>query len=1699
MSPLLHQYRNSHRFSTEHRLVFKVAGIESGLTKTDVSTLTADETLRELSKDVTEDKLNELSGSLKAKFNNDEQKIEDALQTMERNAPAESAEKKALIEYNMLRLRERIGIGTQTELQKELLKKSIAEKKAEAEAAKKPETLRDRMNGALEQLNNGAVSITDNLLPESLTKDWTREGKMTAGYVMGAGIGVVTITIARWLWRKGSNAFAAGKSAADQAGGSWLKKAAIAAAVGTAAFLGYKYFKGELSMEKITDAAKKGLEKAKEELGETKQKVADALHPWNAVGLEEESYNRAKEIYLSERDEGEADIKKIFNLKGDETNDQYEKFMEKMRAENPEYVKNGITYVRADHALESYKNNIGNAISILRDMSEAHWAEILGTTAVLSYFNIITLKTILNSTESVFVIARNLAGFLLSCGGKMSRNPIVSLFVVGGTCGTLYAGSKTTFLPKNLGELARVSKTNQKIIQGKSKEITTIDADAMESSLRKNAVKLEGIEENTDSWIQTKITDLLAAIKEKAVNGFALTNGETIEVRTTKGIRKLSTHLERKLSSALYSGKAGDNKKVEKYRAILDRLATFEKVYIENRCGTDMSSTLPESEYAALCMLLTDDDIGISIGIDDDIVWWNDADRKEKWALCVDPAIKDQNKIHKISANMRQDESDMTYGIARMFEYMRENTAPVVQATGGALSEAMKIGEKGMEVGSKEGGRLWKLAQEIGERDIAGSVGALLNAGGGLIWDGAGFVAFIGTEMVRVPSTTTMKLMGWIETQKNENMAVLWGASGVAYFVGKGTYNLIMAGKYSGIVPMNLKELGWAAVKMAPGPFAAFTDNLGNMRRLGSKEGREILKMRYISQTTPAAIARWFGDVFGTKITTSPGMERAIERWNQLRKELNLMKATHRNKFGRTYTEVDIENQKTLIEKQVEKIKNGLEEMAKGDIDAIESPMIRQVIQENLQGLGNPNDFVVKMDEVQIKYKKAFTSPSMAGESAAPGTSIIPDDLEFKQPETPTSTTESSPQNKPSNTEDVTSNGPAVDPAEAAKQAARAEKVEKVLKINRIAKVLEEIKDPNQLAKIREILNALSPEEVDAIMKSRKAVNLLKGSLQAAATTGDAVELTHIVTAAKNAQVLRVRIGAGWNGVGVVGDLFGAYMAYCDWQANNDRITSTDNPALKELYSTANYLYAAEGGSSVAGIVLGGISFLPSTNAVSVALGAPTGFVMLPIAALVMAARETHQGLEKSAEYHLLDERDLLKQYSPGQILQHISSTTPLSNLNWQQDWLLNPDSAREGNEGARNEGYRAYFAQIASATLPPVDAADADVDASMSDEQKQSAIDTLQRERISGFVYDAMAYIAYKTDKEFTLASPEVLHNAALYAEMQFDKRENGETTKSPAADDKAYWISMDTVISERALGSYKKITESISNSSKDAELFEEDLPAKLLYLLRDDLAACELKILQTDYSNWSTWSAWAQWKGDDQMRSVARGIFADQTWDVLHAAVNKVRNGKELAPAEIDSILADIKKVLRQNPDSVARNTLKTASNVSYFEKIGASNTRLSAPGMQDLMRIYTLSKPTALRVNQSKAFSMKSLEYHYKELLSHKNKHPIELIVPAGSSAGYLQIDEPLWMSDGGAANNYKPVGYSEGSAILRLEAGHYYSFRRQASMQVRDDYEAENTWEPKNGVGPDIEIITIDPNAPKEKEADVVTSNPNGPSF
>ena len=157
------------------------------------------------------------------------------------------------------------------------------------------------------------------------------------------------------------------------------------------------------------------------------------------------------------------------------------------------------------------------------------------------------------------------------------------------------------------------------------------------------------------------------------------------------------------------------------------------------------------------------------------------------------------------------------------------------------------------------------------------------------------------------------------------------------------------------------------------------------------------------------------------------------------------------------------------------------------------------------------------------------------------------------------------------------------------------------------------------------------------IRTSPRAQKLLVGAIK----TGEDVEVKRIIGAANRARGLRI---AG-NTVGAGLDAFGVYMAYCDWQANDKRIAETNNPQLKALYANANAIYMAEAGTSALGLVIGGVavySAWASGAGVITALGAPFGAVMAPIGLAVMAARATYEGLEKSAEYHTMTERDMI-------------------------------------------------------------------------------------------------------------------------------------------------------------------------------------------------------------------------------------------------------------------------------------------------------------------------------------------------------------------------------------------------------------------------------------------------------------------------
>lgn len=166
----------------------------------------------------------------------------------------------------------------------------------------------------------------------------------------------------------------------------------------------------------------------------------------------------------------------------------------------------------------------------------------------------------------------------------------------------------------------------------------------------------------------------------------------------------------------------------------------------------------------------------------------------------------------------------------------------------------------------------------------------------------------------------------------------------------------------------------------------------------------------------------------------------------------------------------------------------------------------------------------------------------------------------------------------------------------------------------------------------------LDPRTLSMIHQSGRARKMLAGAI----STGEVGEVSRVLKAATIARNTRI----GLNVVGMAGDVFGLYMAYCDWQANRDRIGNTSNPALIDLYQRANYVYAAEAGASAVGIVVGGYAMINAYAAgegVLGALSASGATIMLPIAVAVVGGGQYYRELESVTAGWLEDERDLQK------------------------------------------------------------------------------------------------------------------------------------------------------------------------------------------------------------------------------------------------------------------------------------------------------------------------------------------------------------------------------------------------------------------------------------------------------------------------
>lgn len=314
-------------------------------------------------------------------------------------------------------------------------------------------------------------------------------------------------------------------------------------------------------------------------------------------------------------------------------------------------------------------------------------------------------------------------------------------------------------------------------------------------------------------------------------------------------------------------------------------------------------------------------------------------------------------------------------------------------------------------------------------------------------------------------------------------------------------------------------------------------------------------------------------------------------------------------------------------------------------------------------------------------------------------------------------------------------------------------------------------------------LLTLDAEVIALIDQSPGAQKIIAGAVK----SNEVTEVMRALDAAKAARNFRV----GLNAVGAAGDLFGAYMAYCDYSANGARIETamnTKNAALADMYRNANYVYGAEGAQSVAGLTIGGVAIVKAYvggQSLLTALGASGGLIMLPVAAATLSGGFVYRKAEGVAETWLRNAKDWERALSPGELLEKLKELGPGKRGYWQgwgkgtiAEQMLrvhvagqagNADAYMQWEEEGDHQIEKANESTRAEITMAYV------VRTSLL-AKKPDESDAVYKQRFDLYVIDQMEFIGRTSEGSFSYMLGDTYGNARKYAEMLGKMRDEGK-----------------------------------------------------------------------------------------------------------------------------------------------------------------------------------------------------------------------------------------------------------------------------------------------------------------------------------
>ncbi len=538
---------------------------------------------------------------------------------------------------------------------------------------------------------------------------------------------------------------------------------------------------------------------------------------------------------------------------------------------------------------------------------------------------------------------------------------------------------------------------------------------------------------------------------------------------------------------------------------------------------------------------------------------------------------------------------------------------------------------------------------------------------------------------------------------------------------------------------------------------------------------------------------------------------------------------------------------------------------------------------------------------------------------------------------------------------------------------------EKLLKDARFQKLLaagakataQDIEAFIQLATEEGKLNAAA---VKAIRGSPGAQKLLVG----AAATGDFDEIQKMLNAANKAGPWRSTL----NAAGAVGDVFGVYMAYMDYEENGRKIRATNNKDLQELYKEAQTVNVVQGGVSAVGFVIGTTAVITSQVAAGstvAVVSTSAGLVMLPITLAVGGGVWMRGKLEKESEELLMTESDWGK-LSEGELMEaFVNNRLGAANAARSFDFAL-----REiANLGADSDKWKQDYQTLSEGSLANKRSLIflAYLCKSLRLPKQPGETDIAHKDRVRLYLMDASIYISKVTKKTFDITQmnpQEVLSSARMHAQLCMEARQNPDAVVTVGTSEqvtlkeyrKAFITPGKEGLAERVLQTRKdermngtlaqlvvqKALNKEKPEAKDLQL--ESLRAALMGQMSDSIYHLEGKIRATSFD--MVWTS-------DETRNIIRYTAAMLLKEAVEREAVRLNELPELS-------LAEFERSLKKVHDEV------------FMKDLGA----VMDEGMDN--RKYSSSK-TELKDILSKGSALLTPQWLGREILTEKTKENLK----------------------------------------------------------------------------------------------------------